>query len=174
VRQPLTPLVGHDTAYSIATRGSEDLRKLILTLGAGAALALGTAGVADGAVSHASHARCGGTYTPACSKPKIAFPTPSAACTTAGGFYKLPTLTFTSVAGIRSITLSLGGPSAVKSITFTGGGPTQYKVQGVKIPTKGLPAGPQHITITVKDIKGKTASTMLRFSVCTAKPVFTG
>jgi hypothetical protein len=174
VRQPLAPLAGHDAACKIAIRESEDLRKLILTLGAGAALALGTAGVADGAVSQASHRRCGGASLPACSKPKIAFSTPSAACTPAGDFYKLPTLTFTSSAGIRSVTLSLGGPSSVKSISFTGAGPTQYKVAGVKIPTTGLPAGPQKITIAVKDIKGKTAGTTLRFSICTAKPVFTG
>jgi hypothetical protein len=150
------------------------LRKLIVTIGLAGVIALGAGGAAQGSTVKVSGKRCGTTYTPSCTKPSVSFSTPSPQCITAGAFYALPTLTFVSNAGIRSISVALSDPSSVKNISFKGEGPTQYKLKGVKFRTAGLKAGAHHLKVSVKDVKGKTASKTIRFSICVAKPVFTG
>jgi hypothetical protein len=150
------------------------LRKLIVTIGLAGVIALGAGGAAQGSTVKVSGKRCGTTYTPACAKPSISFTTPSPACVSAGTFYKLPTLTFVSNAGIRSISVALVDPSSVKTITFKGEGPTQYKLKGLTFKTAGLQAGAHQLKVTVKDVRGKSVNKTIRFSICVAKPVFTG
>lgn len=117
--------------------------------------------------------RCNTRYTPTCTKPHIKTPPVSAKCVSTGSSYKLPKLTFTSNAGIRRIQVREGA-STVKLITFHGRGPTQYSLNGLIVHTVGLGSGGHAITVRVTDVRGKSASKTLRFSVCVATPVFTG
>jgi hypothetical protein len=91
----------------------------------------------------------------------------------AGTRYAVPNITITSNAGIRRIQVT-DAPKPVRTITFTGKGPTQFVIKGLGVSTVGLSSGGHVVTVTVTDVKGKTASNTLRFSVCVSKPVFTG
>jgi hypothetical protein len=82
-------------------------------------------------------------------------------------------MTFTSNSGIRKIQIREGART-LKLITFKRQGPTQYTVKGLRVSTLGLFAGGHPITVKVTDIRGRSASKTLRFSVCVATPVFTG
>lgn len=145
------------------------MRKLLLTISVAAALVASAAGVAQGAgVTN----RCGVKYHPSCTAPKVTSKTPSAACAQASTGYTLPNITFVSDAGIQKITITVN--SVVKTISFSGNGPTQYTLKALKLKTIGLVAGAHSVKITVTDVRGKSASKTLPFSVCAAKPVFTG
>ncbi|MGH2842914.1 MAG: hypothetical protein ACRDKL_04935 [Solirubrobacteraceae bacterium] len=104
---------------------------------------------------------------------------PRLQCVKAGVGFKLPTITLVSNAGIKNIKLELIPPKLLKLVKFKGEGRTQYKLKGVLIRTAGLQTGAHHVKVTVTDVRGKTASKTLRFSVCAkpakaTKPVFTG
>ena len=122
---------------------------------------------------HVSTTRCGNKYTPACTKPKIKNRPLSAKCVSAGARYTLPNVTFTSNAGIRRIQVREGAKT-LRTISFTGKGPTQFALKGLAVSTLGLKSGGQQLTVKVTDVRGKSASKTLRFSVCVSTPVFTG
>jgi hypothetical protein len=149
------------------------LRKTISTLVVACALVVGVAGVAQAAQPQVKPTRCGTKYRPACTAPKITNKPLSPTCVAAGAGYKLPTITFVSNTGIDRIQVSVA-PKTIKLITFKGQGVTQYSLKGLTVPTTGLAAGGHELTVTVTDLLNKTASKTLRFSVCQAKPVFTG
>jgi hypothetical protein len=153
--------------------GGCELRKAISTLVVACAFVAGASGVAQAASAHAKPTRCGTKYTPSCTTPKITNKALSPNCVDAGPSYKLPTFTFVSNAGIKKIQVSLGSQT-IKVITFPGQGKTQYSLNNVLVPTKGLQAGPQSVSVEVTDIANKSVSRTLRFSICQAKPVFTG
>jgi len=163
------------------------------------AFVAGASGVADAASSNAKAAgsfakgkKCGTLYTPGCkpkkhkkhkpkpkpkpkpktTKPKVTVPmTPG--CKSAGPADKLPTITFVSNAGLRKIKVVFEAKT-LKVVTFKGKGPGQFKLNGVRVPTKGLAAGAHSVTVTGTDVKGKSVSKTVRFTICQAKPVFTG
>ncbi|HEX3801312.1 MAG TPA: hypothetical protein VHV75_00585 [Solirubrobacteraceae bacterium] len=133
----------------------------------------GASGVASAAQAHVKPTRCGGKYLPACTKPKITNKPVSPQCADAGPAFRLPTVTFVSNAGIKTIQVSLASRT-IKLITFSGQGKTQYSLKGVSVPTTGLLAGGHSVSVKVTDITNKSASKTLRFSICQMKPVFTG
>ncbi len=147
------------------------MRKIIVTFAMAAALSVG---LASGALAapRASHARCGTTYTPSCTKPRVSYKRPSPRCVKLGPLYKLPNIKFVSNAGLREIQVLMG--KSLKTIKFKKLGPTQYVLKGFKVHTTGLITGAHQITIRVKDVRGKTVTKQLRFSICASKPVFTG
>jgi len=147
---------------------------------------------AKAASSNAKGKTCGTLYTPPCkakpkkkhkhkpkpkpkptTKPKLTNTPLSPGCKTAGPAYKLPTFTFVSNAGIRKIKVVFASKT-VKAFTFKGKGPKQFKLNGVRVPTKGLKAGAHNVTVAAVDVKGKSVSKTVRFTICKAKPVFTG
>lgn len=155
-------------------RGLSELRKAISTVVVACAFVAGAAGVASASQkSHVRHRRCGTLYTSTCTVPKIVSKPVSAKCVSTGTGYKLPPITFTSNSGIRKIQIREGGRT-IKLISFRGRGLTQYKLKSLALSTRGLGAGGHPVTITVTDIRGRSASKTVRFSVCVATPVFTG
>jgi hypothetical protein len=118
--------------------------------------------------------RCGTKYTPRCTRPKFTNPPLNPRCRAAGSAYKLPTFTFVSNAGLRKIKVIFDDPKTLKVVTFKGTGPKQFKLNGVRVPTKGLNAGAHHVTVTAVDITSKSVSKTLRFMICQPMPVFTG
>lgn len=150
------------------------MRKAISTVVVACAFVAGAAGVASASQkSHVSTRRCNTKYTATCTPPKIVSKPVSPKCISTGTGFKLPSITFTSNAGIRKIQVREGGRT-IKLITFKGQGQTQYKLNGLSLATRGLGSGGHPVTITVTDIRGRSASKTLRFSVCVATPVFTG
>lgn len=153
------------------------MRKLISTATVAFALIAGTAGVADAAKSSASRqvltTRCGTTYTPACTTPKISNKSPDPLCVDSGIAYKLPTISFKSNAGLKKIKILLGN-KVIKTVTFKGQGPTTYNVKRLPVPTTDLVAGAHAISVQVTSLTGKTVHRTLSFSVCKATPEFTG
>jgi hypothetical protein len=135
------------------------------------------AGVADAAKSSVKHqvltTRCGTTYTPACTKPKISNHSPDPTCVDSGTAYKLPTISFKSNSGLKRIKVLLGG-KAVKTVTFKGQGPTTFKIKSLPVPTVDLQSGAHAIAVDVTDLNGKTVKRTLNFSICAAAPEFTG
>jgi hypothetical protein len=152
--------------------GVLELRKAITTIAVACAFIAGASGVAEAAKSHVSLKRCGHRYTPSCTPPRIANKTPSPQCVSQGASYKLPTITFTSNAGLKKIQVVLGNRT-IKMVSFKGSGPTKYSVQ-LPVPTVDLLAGAHSISVTVTDVRKKTVHKTLHFSVCQAKPEFTG
>jgi hypothetical protein len=162
------------------------LRKAISVIVIACAFVAGASGVADATGSHAK--TCGTLYTPACkakpkkkhkpkpkpptTKPKVTVPM-SPGCKNAGQADTLPTFTFVSNAGLRKIKVVFQSKT-LKVFNFKGKGPKQFKLIGVRVPTKGLKAGAHNVTVTAADVKGKSVSKTLRFTICQAKPVFTG
>jgi hypothetical protein len=150
---------------------------LISTVTVAFALIAGTAGVADAAKSsaerHVLTTRCGTTYTPACTKPKISNKSPDPLCVDTGIAYKLPTISFKSNAGLKKIKILLG-TKVIKTVTFTGQGPVTYQIKRLPVPTVDLVAGAHAISVQVTDLSGKTVKKTLNFSVCKATPAFTG
>lgn len=144
------------------------MRKVLSTLLIAGAMLLALTSLASGA----SGKRCGTLYKPPCTKPTITVHSLPPACKAPGSTITLPNIKFSSNAGIRKVTVKLGS-KILKTKTFSGQGPTHYTITGLKVSTKGL-KGSHTITISVKDINGKTASRTLRFKVCAIKPVFTG
>ena len=149
------------------------LRKAISTVVVAVAFVAGASGVATAAHMHVSTTRCGHKYTPACTKPNIKHEPLPAKCVSAGSRYAVPTVTFTSNAGIRRIQVTAAS-KPVRTITFTGQGPQQFALKGLGVSTVGLTSGGHLITVKVTDVRGKSASKTLPFSVCVATPVFTG
>jgi hypothetical protein len=90
-----------------------------------------------------------------------------------GTRYVLPNITFTSNAGIRSIQVREGAKT-IKLITFKGSGPTQYALKSLGISTLGLTSGGHMLSVKVTDVRGRSVSKSLPFSICVTKPVFTG
>ena len=149
------------------------MRKAITTVAVAVAFVAGAAGVATAARSHVSTKRCGTKYTPACTIPNIKHPPVSPRCVSAGARYVIPNVTITSNAGIRQIQVT-DVPKPIRTVNFTGNGPTQFVLKGVAVSTVGLSAGGHTVNVKVTDVKGKSASKTLRFSICVATPVFTG
>jgi ribosomal protein L28 len=116
-----------------------------------------------------STTRCGNKYTPACVKPTIKPNTASTKCVTAGSNYVLPSVRFTSNAGIRKIQIREGSKT-LKTITFKGQGPTQYTLKGLAFSTLRLAAGGHPLTVKITDVKGRTATKTLSFSICQSAP----
>lgn len=143
------------------------MRKVLFTLVIAGALALGVSSLAIGAQG----ARCGTLYTPACTAPTIAV-TPPSGCKKPSSTFTFPAIHVSSNAGIKKVTVKLGS-TTLKSKTFSGRGPTHYTIKGLKISTKGLSTGGHTLTITVKDVRGKTVKHTVRFTVC-PPPKFTG
>jgi hypothetical protein len=144
------------------------MRKVLSTLLIAGALVAALTSLASGATGK----RCGTLYKPPCTKPTITVHSLPPACTKPGATITLPTIKFSSNAGIHKVTVKLGS-KVLKSKTFSGRGPTHYSIKGLKVSTKGL-KGSHTITISVRDINGRTASRTLRFNICAVKPVFTG
>lgn len=144
------------------------MRKGLLISTVAGALAIAVASIAVAATG----ARCGTRYTKACTPPKFTVVL-SPGCRKAGSSVSLPSTTFTSIAGIRSIAVSFAGRS-LKTLSFTGRGPQQYTLKGVSIATTGFKPGIYPVTVTIKDVKGKVSTRTVRFSVCRPKPIFTG
>jgi hypothetical protein len=156
------------------------LRKAITTVVVGCAVAAGATGIATAAGPHATTKKCGTKYTPACAppvkhyaKPKIKTPSVSPKCVSTGATYRVPTLTFTAPAGIRSIQVREGSRT-VKVIRFSGHSKTRYSLSNLVLHTLGLGAGGHAISVRITDARGRSASKTLRFSVCVSTPVFTG
>jgi hypothetical protein len=145
------------------------MRKLLFTLSLAAVVAALMAGLASGAATH----RCGTRYTPRCSGPAVVVTPPSLQCKAPGKSVALAPIKASSIAGIRKITIKVDGKT-VKTYTFHGSGPQHKTVSGVSISTKGYKAGVHTVTVTTTDVKGKTATRTVRFTVCTVKPAFTG
>jgi hypothetical protein len=116
-----------------------------------------------------STTRCGNKYTPACIKPTIKTSPASTKCVTTGTSYTLPSVRFTSNAGIREIQIREGSKT-LKTIKFKGQGPTQYTLKGVAVSTLRLAAGGHPLTVRITDIKGRTATKSLSFSICESTP----
>ena len=162
-------------------QGVVKLRRAISTVVLAVAFIAGAAGVAMAAGTHAGtragthalHARCGTTYTPACTKPRISNKAPSPKCVNTGIRYTLPMIRFTSNAGIRLIEVRMG-TKVIRRILFKGRGPTSWTVRNLRVPTLGLGSGGHLLSVRVTDVKGRSASRTLRFSVCVSTPVFTG
>lgn len=162
-------------------QGVVKLRKAISTVVLAVAFIAGAAGVAMAAGTRAGthsgtrvlHARCGTTYTPACTAPRIANKAPSPKCVNTGIRYTLPMLHFTSNAGIRMIVVRMG-TKIIRRIVFKGRGPTRWTVSNLRVSTLGLGSGGHALSVRVTDVKGRSASRTLRFSVCVSTPVFTG
>lgn len=105
--------------------------------------------------------------------PRITSSPLNAKCVSAGSSYTLPKLTFTSSSGIRRIQVQEGGRT-IKSISFSGSGRVNYPLAGLRISSVGLSAGGHPLTVKVTDVRGKSSTKTLRFSVCVTTPVFTG
>jgi hypothetical protein len=149
------------------------LRKAISTLVVACAFIAGASGVADAARTSVSSKRCGHTYTPSCSKPHIANKSPNPECVDTGTSYKLPTISFTSNAGLKRIKILLGSKT-IRTVSFKGNGPTRYSLKNLPVPTVDLLSGAHEVSVTVTDVRKKTVHKTLHFSVCQAKPEFTG
>ena len=155
------------------TAGGFELRKAISTFVVACAFVAGASGVAEAGATHIKSKRCNTKYTPACAAPKIHSKSLPPQCVSAGPAVKLPTITFVSNAGIKKIQVMLG-TRTIKVVTFSGQGKTQYSLKGLMVSTAGLLAGGHNVSVKVTDVTNKTASKSLRFSICQAKPVFTG
>jgi ribosomal protein L28 len=104
--------------------------------------------------------------------PKIINNPPSAKCVSTGGSYTLPKITFTSNSGLRSVKV-VEGARTLKTVSFKSG-VTQYTLNGVSVATLGLASGGHDVSLKVTDVKGRTASKTVHFTVCVSTPVFTG
>jgi hypothetical protein len=148
------------------------LRKAISILVVAGAFVAGASGLALGAQTHAradvSNTRCGHKYTPACLKPTIKT-TASTKCVSPGSNFSIPRVRFTSNAGIRTIQIR-EGTKVLKTIRFKGQGPTQYTLKGLAVSTLRLDAGGHPLTVKITDIKGRTRTKRLSFSVCSTTP----
>ncbi len=147
-----------------------------------AASGLSTAAIAAAAPSASSSAvakRCGtGQYEKKCTNPKFTYKAPSAKCQSVGAAFNVPKVTFTSNAGLRQITVKLGGKT-IKNVSFKGNGPTQYILKSFGVGTKGLSSGSHNVQVEARDVMGKTTRSTMHFVICkpaavATKPVFTG
>jgi hypothetical protein len=164
---------GQTKALWTPSQGGCELRKAISTVVVACAFVAGASGVASASQKHVATRRCGTKYTATCTVPKITNKPVSAKCISTGAAYTLPSMTFTSNSGIKKIQITEGGRT-IKVISFNGQGRTQYTIKSLRLSTAGLNAGGHPITVKVTDIRGRSASKTLRFSVCVATPVFTG
>lgn len=142
------------------------MRKFLSTLLITGVVLAGLAAVASGAGS----ARCGTLYTSACTIPKIHI-RKIHKCKKASSTFTVPKIRITSNSGIRKVRVKLGS-KVLKSKRFRGHGPSTYTITGLKVNTTGLTTG-DTITISVRDIRGKTRTSTVRFRICT-EPPFTG
>lgn len=151
------------------------MRKAISTFVVACTVVAGASGVAAAAKPHVAGKRCDTTYTPRCHAPQITNKTLSPQCVSAGPSITLPKINFVSNAGIKKIQILLQNPPRSLTVkSFKGQGPTQFSVTGLHVPTTGLLAGGHNITVKVTDVRNRSVSKTLRFSICTTKPVFTG
>ncbi len=144
------------------------MRKVLSTLLIAGALVFAVTSLASGAQG----ARCGTLYTHKCTKPVITVRKLSSKCRAPSSTFTLPTIKVYAIAGIRRIKITLGS-TVLKSKRFKGLGPQSYTIRHLKISTVDLKAGGHTIKVFVKDVKGKTATRRLHFSVCSPPP-FTG
>jgi hypothetical protein len=146
------------------------VRKVLLITVLAGALVAAVASIASGATG----ARCGTRYTKPCTPPHFTIVL-SPNCHKGGSAVTLPATTFVSTAGIRRIDVTFNFVP-LKTFRFSGLGPTQFTLRGFKISTNGLKAGIYPVTITITDVRGRTMTRTVRFSICrpASKPIFTG
>jgi hypothetical protein len=145
------------------------MRKLLFTLLLSAAIALGVASLATAR----SPARCGTLYTPRCVAPTLTISAPvRLACYPTSKTVPLGTITVNSIAGVKKVTITVDG-KVVKTQTYSGRGPQHVTFSGLHVSTTGLKPGVHTVTITTVDNRGKKATHVERFSVC-SPPKFTG
>lgn len=94
----------------------------------------------------------------------------AAACRSAGLRVHVPATTITSVAGLKTVTVTLDG-KRVKRVTT---GSKNFTLMGITIKTRGLKAGLHTVVLTAVDSGGRTSRRVFHFSICKPKPKFTG
>jgi hypothetical protein len=94
----------------------------------------------------------------------------AAACRASGARVHIPTATITSVAGLRTITVTLDG-KRIKRVTTSA---KSFTLKNIFVSTKGLKAGLHTVIVTAVDSGGRTARRVFHFSICRPKPKFTG
>ena len=143
------------------------MKKVLLTLLLGGALAIGVVAASSAATVRCIHKLyCPGVH------PVIVHKTPKG-CRALGKSFTLPDVKVSDRSGIKVITIKLGS-KVIYTKTFSGRGPLTYTVHGLKVSTAGLHAGGHGITIYAKDFFGVSRTSSERFTVCAPKPVFTG
>jgi hypothetical protein len=150
------------------------MRKIVFSLvGAVAVLAL-TASLAVGASkgdprAHASAPLCGTLYTPPCTAPTVVVKS-IVACKNTGTELHFP-ITVSGNAGLKSVTVKLGNKT-IKTVKYTSR--PKHKSLTVSVNTHGFKPGVYTLTVKVTDVRGKTHTRVVHFTICTPKPVFTG
>jgi hypothetical protein len=94
----------------------------------------------------------------------------AAACRAKGAVVRVPSTAITSVAGLRTVTVTLDG-KRIKRIKTSS---TSFTLKGIRIPTRGLKAGLHAIVITAIDSGGRTSKHVFHFAICKPTPKFTG
>lgn len=141
-----------------------------LLIGAAAVMA-----VAVGAASGASAIKCGGLYQPHCAAPQIKPPTLSANCHKTGARIHVPPIRVTSVAGLKSIIVTVQGQHKPLASYKKLHSARSKTIRGLVINTAGLRTGVHTVTIKVTDVRNKTRTRSLRLAICKIKPPpFTG
>ena len=95
----------------------------------------------------------------------------SAACRASGARVTVPSTAITSVAGIKTIKVTLDGRK-VKSVSLKS--VKSFTLKNVVVKTRGLRAGLHTIVVTVTDSGGRTSKRIFHFTICRPKPKFTG
>jgi hypothetical protein len=137
------------------------------------ALVVAVGAVAAGAALGANTVRCGGLYQPRCAPPTITNGGLTPACHNAGAVFTLPKLSFSAVAGIKSIEITVHS-KPVTVLHVKGNGVRTKTISGVKIHTAGLASGVHTVTVTLTDNRGVKTTSTLRFVICTPVPRTTG
>lgn len=125
-------------------------------------------------VGHAQLPTCapGTTNTQYCQigPPVISAKALAAACHAAGAQVHVPSATITSVAGLRTVTVTLDGKRIKRVKTSS----KKFTLKGITVSTRGLKAGLHTIVVTAVDGGGRTSRRVLHFAICKPKPKFTG
>ena len=150
------------------------MRKRTFTI---VALTVAIGAIASGAAFGAGGGgtvRCGnGLYQVRCAPPTITPPIGlSPGCKGVSAVFGLPSLSFNAVAGIKSITISVGHRVLFSDKTLKGA--RKKTISGVKVSTAGLGSGVHTVTIKIVDTRGVTKTKTLRFVICTPVPRTTG
>jgi hypothetical protein len=147
------------------------MRRVLVTLLAAFAVLALTANLAAGANKPAAHpaAKCGGLYQPPCIGPTV-IARSAVACRNTGAVLRFP-VSVHAIAGLAKATAKYKG-KVIKSITFHGNPQSGHFT--VVISTRGNKPGLFTLTLHVTDVRGKSASRTVHFTICRPKPVFTG
>jgi hypothetical protein len=143
-------------------------RVILILIGVSAALAV-MVGSASGAV------KCGHLYQPVCAAPRIAPISISATCQKTGAILHLPAITITSVAGLKTITVTVAGRAKPLATYNNLHSATRKTIRGLTVNTHGLGPGAHTIVIKATDTRNKTSKRTLRLAICKiTPPPFTG